>query len=203
MRVAYVTSESCGQGHAVRGVALGQAAARAGVTYAAFGPPDWREAAEAWAPDLLLGDVGWRRLEPLRRRLGVPAWLLLRWVPDDWLAGIAGWDRVIAIEPAADGIPGVTHHVQPVITDPVPPPEAGTVLSAGYNAYWQAQRGGWDVRWRDDGRPERAARIGTTSERYDGGAMLMRAIAGPRVWVFDPALRGRDYKVDDHGFRLV
>jgi hypothetical protein len=195
----------------VRGIALAQAAGRVGLEFATFGPTaavegwtgseDWADRAAAWAPDLLIGDLTWRRLKELRERLGVPAWLLVRWLPPAFLAGITGWDRVVSIEPAADALPGVTHHAPPVLTDPVPPPEPGAVVSAGYNAYWQGQRGAWAVTWRDDGRPERAARIGTASERYDGADMILAWARGPVVYTFDPRLSGRDYRVDDHGFR--
>ena len=87
-RVAYVTAECCGAGHAVRGIALVRAGRRAGIEVRAFGPVapypalagagyegtyDWETQAAAFAPDLLIGDLMWSPLDAFRARLGVPA----------------------------------------------------------------------------------------------------------------------------------
>ena len=105
-RVAYVTPERCGLGHAVRGAALVRAARKAGIELRAFGPPKpevaeyegsnlWATAVLDFAPDLLLGDIAWVPLDALRATLGVPAWLLLRWMPADHLADRGPW-RILA-----------------------------------------------------------------------------------------------------------
>ena len=177
-RAAYVTPETCGMGHAVRGVALVEAAGRAGVELRAFGPSlagapngyegsaDWRARVVAWAPDLLLGDIQWVQLDALRAELAVPAWLLLRWMPPGHLADrgpwqIGRWERRIAIEPIAVQ-DGVTHLAHPVVMEsPRFAPVDGQELRAGYNTYWEAVRFGYRdrVRWTDGGSPERRARL--------------------------------------------
>jgi hypothetical protein len=185
IRVAYATPETCGSGHAVRGIALVRAGKQAGIDVRAFGPPvpypalmasgyegtdDWRERVVAFGPDLLLSDVGWIRLDDVRERLQVPAWALLRWMPPGWLAsrvGLQNWRR-ISIEPAADGMAGITDSIPPIVVcnpsdirpgpyddqdvtlgslhDPTAPFPVGHLLtrarsivsSAGSNAYWEA-----------------------------------------------------------------
>ena len=37
----------------------------------------------------------------------------------------------------------------------------------------------------------------------NGADVLAAWIDGPRAYVFDPGLRGHDYKADEHGFRPV
>jgi hypothetical protein len=179
MRVAYVTPDRCGLGHAVRGIALVRAARRAEIELRAFGPPkaevrgeyegsdDWETRVAAFAPDLLLGDIAWVLLDALRSKLGAPAWLLLRWVPAGHLANrrpwrIDAWERRISIEPAADGITGITDRIAPIIdVSPLPIPADGTDVRAGYNAWWRATWFGYrdHVRWFTEGSPERQARI--------------------------------------------
>ena len=198
MKVAYVTADSCGRGHAVRGVALVRAAHRAGIELRAFGPSkpelteyegsnDWRERVVDFAPDLLLGDLQWIPLDDLRARLGVPSWLLLRWEPPDWLRNrgpwrIERWERRISIEPTADAITGITHRIEPIIDDsPLPIPAAGAELRAGYNAWWRAAWFGYRarMRWYTEGSPERQARIdagGTFT--VNGADTLMGMIRG-------------------------
>jgi hypothetical protein len=164
MRVAYATAEACGQGHAVRGVALVRAAARAGIELRAFGPPkpdvaggydgtiDWRDQLVAFAPELLLADVGWSALSGLRAELGIPGWILLRWTPAASLRipGIERWERRISIEPAADLRPQITDRIEPVVVDgPRFRPADGAELRAGYNTWWEATLFGYRdrVRW--------------------------------------------------------
>ena len=190
MRVAYVTAENCGQGHAVRGLALVRAARRVGVELRAFGPPkpgvaeyegspDWANRVAAFSPELMIGDFGWARLEALRAELGVPAWLLLRWVPADWLTGADLWERRISIEPAADGLAGITDRIAPVIDDsPLPVPPDGAQLRAGYNTWWRAAWFGYRdrMRWYTNGLPERQSRIDAGGEMTANGADALMAM---------------------------
>ena len=181
MRIAYVTAESCGRGHAVRGAALVSAGQRAGLDVRAFGPPDWNEATLAYQPDLLLGDVAWWRLEPLREALGVPAWLLVRWVHPSLLRHpqLDGWDRRMAIEPAAESLPGITHVVPPIVWTEAPfRPTDGQELRAGYSTWWESVAFGYHehVRWYTDGSPERQARIGAGGTFTTNGADQLMAM---------------------------
>ena len=230
MRVAYVTPLDCGLGHAVRGIALVRAARGTGVEVRAFGPPkdgaapeyegstDWEVRAADFGPDLLLGDFSWRRLDPLRRRLGVPAWLLMKWMTPGHLDSISGWDRVVSVEPAADAMTGVTDRVPPVL-DPgyQYEPTDGEEMAAGYHRYWQAVWRGYRdrIRWVEEPRMlDRVARLRHGGEMTVNGAdvLVQQASAcrgcghpaGPHaVWAFDPGLRGADYKADEHGFAAV
>jgi hypothetical protein len=135
VKVAYVTPESCGAGHAVRGIALVRAGARAGVELRAFGPTvvypelmrsgyeagdDWTDRAAEFKPDLLIGDIQWVMLDRLRKRLGVPAWLLVRWMRPTHLVSfgswsVSSWDRRISIEPTADSMVGITDSIPPIV----------------------------------------------------------------------------------------
>jgi hypothetical protein len=197
MRVAYATSEVCGLGHSVRGIALVKAGRRAGIEVRAFGPPkdavpsgyegtpDWAARVSAWKPDLLLGDLQWMSLNGLRLALGAPAWLLLRWMPANYLtaqraARRHGWDRVISIEPAADGIIGITDRIAPIIdVSPLPVPSDGAELRAGYNTWWRAAWFGYRdrMRWHAGGSLERQARIDAGGAIEQNGAdVLMEMI---------------------------
>ncbi len=197
MRVAFVTPDSCGTGHAIRGVALVRAARRAGIELRAFGPPkpevpneyegtrDWEERVKAFTPDLLIGDIAWVRLIALREALGVPAWLLVRWMPPTHLASrgpwqIERWERRISIEPAANGIAGITDCIAPIIDDSsLPVPADVQALRAGYNTWWRAAWFGYRDRmhWSADGSPECQARIDAGGEMTANGAdMLMGMI---------------------------
>lgn len=205
MRVAYVTPDACGTGHAMRGVALVQAGRRAGLDVRAFGPvpramtssapvppefegssEDWEERVRAWAPDLLLGDLAWVRLDALREAIAAPAWLLLRYMPCGWLTDhgpwrIDRWERRISIEPLSETLTGTTHAVPPIVVDaPRFTPTDGQKLHAGYATYWEAVRFGYRdrVHWIADGNPEREARVALGGEMTENGAdALMRMIA--------------------------
>jgi hypothetical protein len=191
MRVAYVTADSCGAGHAVRGVALVRAARRAGVELRAFGPPKpdlvepEYEGSNLWAtdvldfgPDLLLGDLDWIRLDALRAELGAPAWLLLRYMPCGHLADrgrwrIDRWERRISIEPLSETLVGTTHAVPPVVVDVQRfTPTDGQELRAGYNTWWEAVWFGYRdrVQWVSGGSPERQSRIDLGGEMTANGA---------------------------------
>ena len=185
MRVAYVTSIACGSGHAVRGAALVAAGHRAGIEVRAFGPPkdvtgyegsvDWPRAVAEYRPDLLLSDYAWRMTGRVRASLSVPGWLLLRWVPAGWLDGVRGWERTIAIEPAAEA----PDRIEPIIDiSPLPVPPDGSELRAGYNAFWRAAWFGYRdrVRWYTDGSPERQARIDAGGEMTANGADTLLAM---------------------------
>jgi hypothetical protein len=186
-------------GHAVRGVALAQAAKRVGVNLRAFGPPkpdivdceyegseDWETEVVAFAPDLLLGDLQWIVLDRLRKRLCAPAWLLLRWTQPGHTSNIRSWrieswERRISIEPASDATPSVTHRISPIVVDePRFTPVDGQALRAGYNAWWEAAWFGYGnrVRWYTDGSPERQARIdaGVRKMTENGADALMRMV---------------------------
>jgi hypothetical protein len=198
MRVAYVTPNSCGAGHATRGAALVQAGARAGIELRAFGPPcpdlaelgyegsdDWAARAATYAPDLLIGDLSWVRLDELRESLGVPAWLLVRWLRPTALLShgrwsIEAWERRISIEPASDGILGITESISPIVVEAQRfEPVDGQELEAGYNSWWEAVAFGYRdrVRWVDGGSPERRARIDAGGDAStDGADVLMGMI---------------------------
>ena len=195
-RVAFVTPVSCGSGHAVRGVALVRAARRAGIELRAFGPPKpevggeyegtelWAAAVRDFAPDLLVGDLMWVPLDALRAELGVPAWLLVRWMPAGHLASrgpwqIENWERRFSIEPAADAIAGITDRIAPIIDDsPLPIPTDGQEVRAGYSAYWRAVWFGYRdrVRWYTEGSPERQARLDAGGEMSLNGADALMAM---------------------------
>ena len=154
-RVAYVTAECCGAGHAVRGIALVRAGRRAGIEVRAFGPVapypalagagyegtyDWETQAAAFAPDLLIGDLMWSPLDAFRARLGVPAWLVLRRMPCGLLTDrgprkIASWERRISIEPLSESLVGTTDAIPPiVVSNPdeiVPSPYDGQDVTLG------------------------------------------------------------------------
>jgi hypothetical protein len=192
-RVAFVTALPCGSGHAVRGVALVRAGARAGIEVRAFGPPkpevpepeyegsrDWAGRAQHWAPDLLLSDRGCTLVADLRAALTVPAWLLLRYAPDYLPDGT--WERRIAIEPIAAPMPAITDAIPPIVVGaPRFAPTDGQELHAGYNTWWEATWFGYRnrVRWLRDGNPEREARIAAGGAMSENGAdVLMRMIEG-------------------------
>lgn len=194
--IAYVTPYACGVGHAVRGVALVEAGRRAGLLVRAFGPaipdpPDGYEGSDDWAdrvaaagPDLLLGDLSWVQLDPLRAVLGVPAWLLVRWMRlsltsrGPW--SIEAWERRISIEPIADDLSGITESIPPIVVEAQRfVPVDGQELRAGYCSWWEAVRFGYRdrVRWVDGGTPERRARIDAGGEWTTNGAdVLLRMI---------------------------
>ena len=181
-RAAYCTAFSCGTGHRLRGLALAQAAARAGVELRAVGPwlPEWREEARAFLPDVLLGDIAWLPLGGIARA-GCEQWLLVRYVAagDGYLDG-CGWDRRIAIEPAAT-FRGLTHRVEPVtVAVQRFAPAAGARLAAGYNTWWEAARFGYieRVTWEGRDHPERGPRIaaGYYAPLGNGADQLMREL---------------------------
>jgi len=137
VRVAYLTNQSCGAGHAVRGVALVRAGRRAGIEVRAFGPrppqlameDGWAplDQAPAWQPDLVLGDIVWSTLHDhldAIERYGtrrIPAWLLVNGLrPPCFLCShsawvIERWARRISIEPLSHDLPGVTHRLAPIV----------------------------------------------------------------------------------------
>ncbi len=145
MKIAYLTPDPCGSGHAVRGVALLRAAERAGVELRAIGPlpaatgnslndidcapliasgfevfEDWHKAIVRYRPDLLIGDLNWPRMRSVVERLPkLEAWLIVRRLPScNWLRmmpGIERWQRVISIEPLTETLVGTTHAVQPIV----------------------------------------------------------------------------------------
>ncbi len=196
LKVAYVCRDSCGLGHAVRGMALVQAGRRAGVEVRAFGPPkaehlpgyegspDWEARVLAWRPGLLLADIWWEPLLPLKDALGVPGWLLMRWMRPDWLVGdgVDRWERRISIEPAEDAMPGITDCIPPIIdvTTPLLIPVDGQEVLVGYHAYWRAVWFGYRdrVRWSTAGKaPDSQARLDAGGEMTENGAdVLMRMI---------------------------
>ena len=159
-------------------MALVLAGRRAGISVRAFGPPkdgnlpsyegstSWNADVRAWRPNLLLGDLRWTALLPLKDALGIPGWILLRRMDPDWLTDhyeftIDRWERRISIEPAEDAAPGITHRIPPIVgPDHWRPPE-GSEVRAGFNAWWESILYGWHdrVRWTADGSPERQARI--------------------------------------------
>lgn len=180
MNVAYVTAESCGQGHAARGIALVQAGRRAGIQVRAFGPglepPD---ELPGFHPDLILGDVLWQPLTAVLEDLSVPGWALMRWMPDGWLHGADRWERRISIEPAADVIPGITDHIAPIVdTEAAFRPKDGQELRAGYSTWWESVWFGYRdrVRWYTEGSPERQARIDAGGEMTRNGADELMAM---------------------------
>ena len=195
LRVAYVTRDSCGLGHAVRGMALVLAGRRGGIAVRAFGPPKdgnlpgyegsmgWEADVRAWQPDLLLGDLRWTALLPLKDALGIPGWILLRRMPPDWLVDhyeftIDRWERRISIEPAEDSAPGITHRVPPIVGPDRWRPVDGSEVRAGYSAWWESILYGWHdrVRWTTEGSPERQARIDAGGEMTENGADVLMAM---------------------------
>ena len=185
MKVAYVTRETCGLGHSVRGLALVRAGQRTRVEVRAFGPRlEPLDGLLPFAPDIILGDLAWWRLTEYLDALSVPGWCLARWVPADWFSGprIDRWERRLSIEPAADRIAGITHRIAPIIdVSPLPIPADGTEIRAGFNAWWRAAWFGYRdrVRWYTEGSPERQARIdagGTFT--VNGADTLMGMIRG-------------------------
>ena len=180
MRVAYVTREDCGLGHSVRGTALVRAGQRAGVELRAFGPRlESLDDLLPFAPELILGDLSWWRLTEYLDALNVPGWVLFRWVEASWLRGADRWERRISIEPAADGLAGITDRIAPIIDDsPLPIPADGTELRAGYNTWWRATWFGYRdrVRWYTEGSPERQARIDAGGEMTANGADELMAM---------------------------
>ena len=165
MRVAYVTREDCGLGHSVRGLALVRAGQRSGVEVRAFGPRlEPLDDLLPFAPELILGDLTWWRLTEYLDALDVPGWVLARWVPASWLTlpRLDRWERRISIEPAADGIAGITDRIAPIVdTEAAFRPEDGQELRAGYSTWWESALFGYRdrVRWYTEGSPEREARI--------------------------------------------
>ena len=160
MRVAYVTALDCGAGHAARGRALIAAGIRAGIEVGAYGP-GLDPIEQLGTPDILLGDLEWRALRDVRASVDCPAWLLVRWMGQGHLDG-CGWERRISIEPAADGIPGITDRIAPIVdTGAAFRPEDGQELRAGYSTWWESAWFGYRdrVRWYTEGSPERQARI--------------------------------------------
>ncbi len=197
MRVAYATPYRWGRGHAVRGAALAGAGQRAGLNVRAFGPmiddppsgyegrDDWQVALHDWHPDLLLGDLYWSGLDAVRG--DAVAWLLVRWVPQEWLADhgphrLARWERRIAIEPAAT-LPGLTDRVPPIVWTWAPfRPEDGAELRAGYSTWWESIAFGYHerVRWVAD-TPERAARMAAPAEMTTNGADALMEMIGATI----------------------
>ena len=177
--MAYVTREDCGLGHSVRGLALVRAGQRAGVEVRAFGPRlEPLDALLPFSPELILGDLVWWRLTEYLDALDVPGWVLARFVPASWFAlpRLDRWERRISIEPAADGIAGITDRIAPVIdVSPLPMPADGSELRAGYNTYWRAAWFGYRdrVRWYTDGSPERQARIDAGGTLTTNGADVL------------------------------
>lgn len=153
---------------------------------------DWQTLVIKWNPDLLIGDLRPDLLEPLRRELSVPAWLLMRIWPGYW-KGAPGWERVIAIEPGVR-LDGITDRVPPIVgprrvwldsrgAPDVQDSPAGSVagarrasdpdisgapLPASYNSWHEAIWYGYHdrVTWTDGGRLERRQRIAAGSERF-------------------------------------
>lgn len=179
MKVAYVTREDCGLGHSVRGIALVRAGQRAGVELRAFGPRlEPLNDLLPFAPDLILGDLSWWRLTEYLDALNVPGWVLSRWAPASWftLPRLDRWERRLSIEPAADGIPGITDRIPPVVDDsPLPVPPDGSEIRAGYSAWWRAAWFGYRDRvcWYTEGSPERQARIDVGGEMTANGADVL------------------------------
>ncbi|MGV0985006.1 MAG: hypothetical protein ACOYB2_10655 [Limnohabitans sp.] len=123
MKIAYLTPDPCGSGHAVRGVALLRAAQRAGIELRAIGPApvsnpgnmrsmndldcgpliaagfeatdDWYGEIVRYRPDLLIGDLTWLRMMPVLERLPkLEAWLIVRRLPAcNWLRNAPGIER--------------------------------------------------------------------------------------------------------------
>ncbi len=191
--MAYVTSDSCGSGHAVRGIALVMAGGRAGATLRAFGPPvrpngplpdlagyeastDWRQRVFQWQPDLLIGDLRAEPLETLRLQLRCEAWLLMRIWTREWREP-SGW-RVFATEPGVDPLMGIRESVPPIVGPQRVWPEDGAEVSAGYGAFWEAAWYGYHgrVRWSDGGSAERRRRIeaGPVRRPENGADVLVR-----------------------------
>lgn len=176
-------------------MALVQAGQRVGIEVRAFGPPkdevlpgyegseDWETRVAAFRPDLLLGDIEWKRLDALRDQLSVPAWLLLRWwsspqyLADSGPWAIKNWERRISIEPAGDGMPGLTDRIDPIVGAQRFTPDEGQPLRAGYNTWWEADWYGYRdrVSWFTEDSPERQARIDAGGGmRTNGADVLIR-----------------------------
>lgn len=189
MRIAYVTPDYCGAGHAMRGIALVQAG---NGSVRAFGPVphyvgtrdldgyqgsnDWRSRVLRWQPDLLIGDLRPEPLDTLRIQLGVPSWLLMRIWPYSW-RDAPFWSRVIAIEPGVDPLMGLRDSIPPIVGPQRMEPEAGTVLRAGYNSFWEAHRYGYAdrVTWLAKGpEQERRVRFGGDTFSENGADVLVR-----------------------------
>lgn len=150
MKVVYATPFSGGanNGHSVRGKALMLAGQRAGINVIAYDPPLNWQAILATSPDLILSDI--LGFVPFSPRM--PIWVVTRWVPKDLTSTWKQAARVIAIEPLAEALPGVTHTVQPVVnTDATFRPTTGQQLASGYNTYWESVLFGYrdQVTWID------------------------------------------------------